>query len=78
MTPPNELRPVSFQDGRLRLLDQRCLPGEERWRELDAVGEVAEAIADMMVRGAPAIGCAAGYGLALAARAAPDLPAAFA
>jgi methylthioribose-1-phosphate isomerase len=80
MTPPRpaDLRPVFFHDGRLRLLDQRRLPAEERWLDLDDAAQVATAIAEMTVRGAPAIGCAAGYGLALAARDAPDDPADFA
>ncbi|MEM7158910.1 MAG: S-methyl-5-thioribose-1-phosphate isomerase [Myxococcota bacterium] len=55
------------EDGtRLRLLDQRELPGAEKWIELDDVESVAHAIEDMAVRGAPAIGCAAALGLAAA------------
>jgi methylthioribose-1-phosphate isomerase len=57
----------------LELLDQRRLPLEERWLRLETWHEVAEAIRDMAVRGAPAIGIAAGYGLALAARTGEDL-----
>ena len=48
------------------MLDQRYLPGQELWLELRTVQEVAEAIRNMTVRGAPAIGVAAGYGMALA------------
>jgi methylthioribose-1-phosphate isomerase len=55
-------------DGVLHLLDQRRLPDEERWISLGDPGAVASAIRDMVVRGAPAIGIAAGYGLALAQR----------
>ena len=51
----------------LELLDQRLLPAQEVWLTLSTCEEVAEAIRDMAVRGAPAIGIAAGYGLALAA-----------
>lgn len=60
------LRPVQLRaDGRaLRLLDQRALPGDERWLELDALEPIAEAIETLAVRGAPAIGCAAALGLA--------------
>ena len=59
--------PIAWVDGRLRLLDQTLLPGELRYIELDDAAQVAEAIASMRVRGAPAIGIAAAYGLALAA-----------
>ncbi|GED40947.1 S-methyl-5-thioribose-1-phosphate isomerase [Cobetia marina] len=52
---------------RLALLDQRLLPGETREIELRDAGGVARAIADMVVRGAPAIGIAAAYGVALEA-----------
>lgn len=50
----------------LRLLDQRRLPEEERWIECPDPASAAEAIRDMAVRGAPAIGIAAAYGVALA------------
>ncbi len=50
------------------MLDQRRLPAHEEWLELRSHVEVAEAIRDMAVRGAPAIGVAAGYGMALAAK----------
>ncbi len=62
-----ELRPVSWRDGALVLLDQRRLPLEETYVTCCTVDEAAEAIRDMAVRGAPAIGCAAAFGLALAA-----------
>lgn len=51
----------------LRLLDQRALPARETWLELRRPADVAAAIRDMAVRGAPAIGVAAAYGMALAA-----------
>ncbi len=50
---------------RLRLLDQRRLPAEERWIECRDAAAVAEAIRSLAVRGAPAIGIAAAYGAAL-------------
>ena len=59
--------PFLWSDGRLRLLDQTRLPEEEVWLSLSDPSEVAEAIRAMRVRGAPAIGVAAAYGLALAA-----------
>ncbi|MEN8181976.1 MAG: s-methyl-5-thioribose-1-phosphate isomerase, partial [Myxococcota bacterium] len=52
----------------LVLLDQRRLPAEEVYLTLSTVEEVARAIESLAVRGAPAIGCTAALGLALAAR----------
>ncbi|MGB6896210.1 MAG: S-methyl-5-thioribose-1-phosphate isomerase [Dehalococcoidia bacterium] len=64
--------PIAWtNEGRLRLLDQTRLPGEEVYLALDDHRQVAEAIRAMRVRGAPAIGVAAAYGLALAGRASP-------
>jgi methylthioribose-1-phosphate isomerase len=51
----------------LRMIDQRLLPGEFKIATYRHYGAVAEAIRDMVVRGAPAIGVAAAYGMALAA-----------
>jgi methylthioribose-1-phosphate isomerase len=64
-----EVEPIRWADGRLLLLDQSRLPLQEVWLELVDVAEVAAAIKDMRVRGAPAIGVTAAYGVALAARA---------
>ena len=55
------------KDGALRLLDQRALPGREAYVVCRAVEDVALAIENMTVRGAPAIGIAAAYGVVLAA-----------
>ena len=52
---------------RVVLLDQRRLPDEEVELECGSAAEVADAIAQLAIRGAPAIGVAAAYGLALAA-----------
>jgi methylthioribose-1-phosphate isomerase len=57
------------QDGVLRMLEQRALPGEERWYRYTQAAEVADAIRDMVVRGAPAIGISAAYGVVLGMRA---------
>lgn len=59
-------RPMSWCGDYLRLLDQRLLPQETTWLTLDSVESVAEAIRVMAVRGAPAIGIAAAYGMLLA------------
>lgn len=60
-------RSIEWKDNALKLLDQRCLPAETVYLELQDAQAVAEAIRSMTVRGAPAIGAAAAYGLALAA-----------
>ncbi len=52
-------------DSRVRLLDQTRLPGQEVYVDLCSPEEVAEAISALRVRGAPAIGIAAAYGVAL-------------
>ena len=62
------VRPIIWADDRLRLLDQRLLPLQERTVECRNAADVARAIHDMVVRGAPAIGIAAAYGLVLAAQ----------
>ncbi|MBF0212064.1 MAG: S-methyl-5-thioribose-1-phosphate isomerase [Magnetococcales bacterium] len=56
-----------WRDGKVRMLDQRRLPGEEIYHDYDSAFEVAEAIREMVVRGAPAIGCAAAFGMAVEA-----------
>ena len=70
MAPREPLRPVLYDDARdlVRLLDQRRLPGEEAWLELADAEGVREAIKTLAVRGAPAIGVAAAYALAVEAR----------
>jgi len=64
----DRVRAVIWRDEALELLDQRLLPMETCYRRLTTGSEVAEAIRNMVVRGAPAIGIAAAYGVALAAR----------
>jgi methylthioribose-1-phosphate isomerase len=58
--------PLRWEDGALLVLDQRKLPGEERWIRCETPERVADCIRTLAVRGAPAIGLAAGYGMALA------------
>jgi methylthioribose-1-phosphate isomerase len=53
---------MKYQDGVLSLIDQRLLPSESIWIECRKLEEVAKAIEDMVVRGAPAIGCTAAFG----------------
>jgi methylthioribose-1-phosphate isomerase len=66
---------LRWRDGRLELIDQRLLPAKVTFVSCDSAREVADAIRDMVVRGAPAIGCAAACGIALEARRLKDLPA---
>src|SRR5512139_610793 len=69
---------LRWKRGRLELLDQTLLPERVVYRPLTTAAAVAKAIRDMLVRGAPAIGVAAAFGMALAARGAARLaPAAF-
>jgi methylthioribose-1-phosphate isomerase len=63
------ITPVRWEDGRLVLIDQTRLPTEEVERACGGWPEVAEAIRSLVVRGAPAIGVAAAFGVVLAARA---------
>jgi methylthioribose-1-phosphate isomerase len=67
------LRAMEWKDGALRLLDQRALPARTEWLTPTDWRQVRDAIRDMAVRGAPAIGVAAAYGMALAAKAGEDL-----
>ena len=60
--------PVKWTDEGVAMLDQRLLPTEEKWLMLKSYDEVAAGIKDMVVRGAPAIGVSAAYGIALGAR----------
>lgn len=69
-----EFSPIAWRDGRLLLLDQTRLPESEEWASACGPGEVAGAIRGMQVRGAPAIGVAAAYGMALAAQAVAESP----
>jgi methylthioribose-1-phosphate isomerase len=59
---------LEWREGALWLLDQRKLPGQVEEVCVRTASEMARAIREMVVRGAPAIGCAAAYGVALAAR----------
>lgn len=58
-------RTIEWVDGAVRMLDQRYLPAETRYNDYTQSSEVAQAIREMVIRGAPAIGAATAYGLAL-------------
>jgi methylthioribose-1-phosphate isomerase len=63
---------ITWRDGAVVMIDQRFLPEKELYNHYRKVEEVADAICTMVIRGAPAIGCAAAYGVALAAHLASD------
>jgi methylthioribose-1-phosphate isomerase len=67
-TVQSRVATLRFEQGRLALIDQRLLPQAFEYRYCDSAQSVAEAIRNMVVRGAPAIGCAAAYGVALEAQ----------
>jgi methylthioribose-1-phosphate isomerase len=58
---------MRWREGRLEMIDQRILPARFEYLACDSAVGVAEGIRSMVVRGAPAIGCAAAYGVALEA-----------
>lgn len=60
-----DVTPLRWEDGALLVLDQRRLPGEEAWIRCESPDQVADCIRTLAVRGAPAIGLAAAYGMAL-------------
>ena len=64
----DEVRPVVWEHNCLFLLDQRKLPEVETYLQITSAAQCADAIKSMVVRGAPAIGCAAAYGFYLGAK----------
>ena len=60
-----EVKAFIWSPGELKVLNQLKLPLKEEWLSLKSYKEVAKAIKDMVVRGAPAIGCVAAYGFTL-------------
>ncbi len=69
MKQHDSIRAVVWRDDSLFLLDQRILPQQQQYIALHNASDTAQAIRDMVVRGAPAIGIAAAYGVVMAARA---------
>ncbi|NOX92224.1 MAG: S-methyl-5-thioribose-1-phosphate isomerase [Gammaproteobacteria bacterium] len=68
MPQTDTVQAIRWENKQLQLLDQRLLPHKTVYLEFNEVAVVAEAIRDMVVRGAPAIGITAAYGIVLAAR----------
>lgn len=69
MNPNDSVTAIKWQDNHLKLLDQRLLPHQVAWLDITNTEETVAAIRDMVVRGAPAIGITAAYGIVMAARA---------
>jgi len=63
-----DYEPIEWLDGKVRILDQTLLPREEVYLDLDDYRDVATAIKELKVRGAPVIGIAGAYGVALGAQ----------
>ncbi|MDR2528713.1 MAG: S-methyl-5-thioribose-1-phosphate isomerase [Synergistaceae bacterium] len=63
-----EIQPIVCRDGKVFFLDQTALPMETRWVEVSSAEACQDAIKKLVVRGAPAIGVAAAFGMALASR----------
>jgi methylthioribose-1-phosphate isomerase len=74
MSLPRAVEWVGGAEGFLRLLDQTLLPDKVAYRDCRTVEDVWEAIRSLRVRGAPAIGVAAAYGVVLGVQAGPDGP----
>jgi methylthioribose-1-phosphate isomerase len=72
------MRTIDWVDGAIEIIDQTALPGELRILRLHTVPELVAAIQSLAVRGAPALGVAGAFGVALAARVHGDDPAALA
>ena len=67
-------RTLWWEDNQVKMIDQRILPLTVRMLSYDDYRDVAQAITDMVVRGAPAIGAAGAFGMALAALQSPARP----
>src|SRR5512147_3198704 len=69
-SPPMAVRTIEWRNGSVVMIDQRLLPTREVYRVYRDHRDVARAIKDMVIRGAPAIGVAAAMGIALGMRSA--------
>jgi methylthioribose-1-phosphate isomerase len=77
MSQHSDVQAIRWQDDALYLLDQRILPHQIDYLKFTTAEQTAKAITDMVVRGAPAIGITAAYGIALAAAQGEDLALAY-
>jgi methylthioribose-1-phosphate isomerase len=71
------VKTIEWKDGKVRLIDQTRLPQELVYIETDDLDTLGEAIRSLRVRGAPAIGIAAAFGVVIGVHNAPDEPEAF-
>ncbi len=67
------VEPIQWKEDHIRIIDQTFLPGREIYQDIFEVGKVWEAIRSLRVRGAPAIGIAAAYGVYLGAKDLPEI-----
>lgn len=65
--PSSTVETLRWRNNRIEMIDQRILPGRIEYPGYDSAAGVADAIRSMVIRGAPAIGCAAAYGVAVEA-----------
>ena len=70
----DKIETLRWHDNKLEMIDQRILPERFEYVSFESGAAVAEGIRNMVVRGAPAIGCAAAYGIALEAQRLKSLP----
>ena len=63
----SDLQPVKWRSGKVAWIDQTKLPWKEQWKESNSISELAKAIKRLEIRGAPAIGVAAAFGIAVSA-----------
>lgn len=61
----SNIKTLKWENGKFEMIDQRVLPNSFEYISYDSASSVAEGIRNMVVRGAPAIGCAAAFGIAL-------------
>lgn len=61
----SNLQTMRWEDGKFEMIDQRIIPNKFEYIIYDSAESVAEGIRTMVVRGAPAIGCAAAFGIAI-------------
>ena len=68
MTFESKIRPITWENGKSRMLDQTIIPYEYKYVEITSGDEMFDAIRNMIVRGAPAIGIAGAQGIVLYAQ----------
>ncbi len=77
ISPDKSEQAIRWSDNSLQLLDQRALPHQVEYLSFSSAKDIAQAISEMVVRGAPAIGITAAYGIAVAALNQEDMESAY-